>query len=66
MQHLENSVIDEILFNIPYYKRYVDDIFILLPYDKIESTLKIVISFFGELRNKNLGHLSKLNQILYT
>ena len=37
---MQHSVIDIIPFNIPFYKRYVDDIFIPLPYNKIESTLK--------------------------
>ena len=50
MQHLENSVIDQIPFNIPFYKRYVDDIFIPLPYNKIESTLKFFNSFHNKLQ----------------
>ena len=50
MQHLENSAIDKIPFNIPFFKRYADDIFIPLPYNKIESTLKFFNSFHNKLQ----------------
>ena len=35
---------------VPFYKRYVDDIYIPLPYNKIESTLKSFNSFHNKLQ----------------
>lgn len=50
MEELENLIIPKLPFNIPFYKRYVDDIITAIPKNQIQQTLKIFNTYHPRLQ----------------
>lgn len=50
MQNIEIKALDRIKYSIPIYFRYVDDILLAVPNDKINETVSIINSFQQKLQ----------------
>jgi len=59
LRDLEEHALNKLSFHIPLYYRYVDDILIAIPYDRIDETLRVFnslherVKFTSETNNEN-------------
>jgi len=76
MQDLENKAIDKLDFSFPFYYRYVDDILLLTPAEKVDSILNTFNNIHDRLKftveyeeNRSISfldlNLSVQNDVLY-